>query len=959
MISFMYYRVKNNLTLYALLLVGAIIASTVFSSIPIYTNSVLHRVLMEGIEQEYSQTGIHPGTYTYRLSSNRLKYNTVLDEMGNRITIDGDTSLKLPILSYQALAKSNNLRIEKRPGEINAMTCRLATLSDLNEHVEMVSGTSFSELGMDNGVVEVMVTRDAMIDLNLILDTTYSLEKNKQDILEIKVIGVFDPRVESYYWQNNIYEDLGSSIIVHPDVFDELILNNGEIDIDSAMVRRVYDYEAINNHDVATIIDQHNQEITWARDKSEYMFVEFSVIPTLESYLSDLTFIKRLFWILTIPIVIITGLYTWMISTLIIQNDQNEIALLKSRGSSGMQIFMMYGIQSLIMALIASIIGPFLGKQLCLVIGASNGFLAFVNRESVEVIVDAEAFLYGALAAGIFFIAVMIPTYFAGRLSIVQYKRKKNKVKGRSFYEVIFLDIILLGVSLYGFYDQMSNKELLSEAGGSGNLVNPMMFILSTTFLLGINLLVIRLYPYLLRGIFALGKKIWNPVIYYSLISAGRPEPTSKFIMLFIMLALSFGILNASQARTINQNEIDSLYYHNGADIVVKPYDDPNLVPRNFIDLTAQYMAAEDDGIEHIIVDSVPYSDYVTLEGVEAATKVFSYDRAIVSKSGRDLENTRILAIEPKGFVDVGWYREDMLPDYRNVYMNALISVPNSAFLSTNLHEDYGFEAGDEIIVQWDQSLKGGDEGYISLVVRGFIDTFSTYNPYIEPEINLYKEETFTLSSNEITKTGFVLFNYHYLEDQLPPQNFDIWLKKAEGVSDHEIQQQLSVNNLETDRVTYTNQQVISAKNDPTIQGINGILTMSFLIILLITCIGYLIFWIMNIRNRALKFGIFRAIGMSASQVYMILVIEQVLMTGVAVVFGLLTGIYASKLFIPMLQMVSEIEKKVPKFIVIILRSDIEKITVISSAMLLLGLTILIITVRKWKVDQILKLGED
>lgn len=956
MTSFIYYRIKNNLILYILLLVGAIIASSVFSSIPIYTNSILHKVLLEGIEQQYQETQIHPGTYTYRLNSSRSHTSDILVQMRAQ---NKASTIDLSVLSYQELVKSNNVRIEKRPGEINSMTCRLATLSDLSAHAQVISGRHFSNTGLDGDLVEVMVSKNALIDLNLILNTEYALQKNQQDILNIIVIGAFEPMEEAYYWQENVYEDLGASMIVHPDVFHQFIEEDNQVSIDSALLRVVYDYNELSNEDVEPIIANYNQEVLWAQNTSDYLFVDWPVTKTLETFQVNLSFIKRLFWILTIPIILVTVLYTWMISTIIAKNDANEIALLKSRGGATRQIFSIYGLQTIGMAVIAFIVGPFIGRQICLIIGASNGFLTFVNRNAVEVTIDSEAIAYSAIASAMFVIAVMIPTYLSCRLSIVQYKTKKNKVVNKSFYERIYLDVILLAVSIYGFYDQFNNQTLLSEAGADGDIVNPMIFILSSLFLLGINLLFIRLYPYLLKAIFALGKKIWNPVLYYSLINASRPEGTSKFIMLFIMMALSFGILSASQARTINQNEIDYMYYHNGADIVVKPYDDPNLVPRNFIDLTAQYLASGQDGIEHIVVDSVPYKDYQTLAGIESSTKVFSYDRATISKRGKDLDNTKILAIEPKGFVETGWYRDDMLPDYRNTYMNALLSVPNSAFLSSNLRDDYGFKAGDEITVEWDQSLKGGDEGSVSLIVRGFIETFSTYNPYIQPEINLYNEDEFNLVSSEISKVGFVLFNYHYLEDQLPPQNFDIWMKKSEGVTDNDIQAALLANDLEVDRVIYTNQQVIDAKNEPRLQGINGILTMGFLIILLITYIGYLIFWVMNIRSRALKFGIFRAIGMSSNQVYLVLLIEQVLMTGVAVLLGILSGILASRLFIPMLQVVSKLEKKVPQFIVIILKSDIEKITMISSFMLLTGLGVIVFIVRKWKVDQILKLGED
>ena len=44
-------------------------------------------------------------------------------------------------------------------------------------------------------------------------------------------------------------------------------------------------------------------------------------------------------------------------------------------------------------------------------------------------------------------------------------------------------------------------------------------------------------------------------------------------------------------------------------------------------------------------------------------------------------------------------------------------------------------------------------------------------------------------------------------------------------------------------------------KNDPVLQGTNGILTVGFIVVLLLCTVGFLIYWILSIQSRALLFA--------------------------------------------------------------------------------------------------------
>ena len=91
--------------------------------------------------------------------------------------------------------------------------------------------------------------------------------------------------------------------------------------------------------------------------------VDISVpaIPVLERYYNREQQLKTTLWVVQVPILVMLGFYLFMVSRLIIEQEQNEIAVLKSRGASSSQVFFGYLVEGLVLGLIALLIGPPLG----------------------------------------------------------------------------------------------------------------------------------------------------------------------------------------------------------------------------------------------------------------------------------------------------------------------------------------------------------------------------------------------------------------------------------------------------------------------------------------------------------------------------------------------------------------------------------------------------------------------
>jgi putative ABC transport system permease protein len=180
-----------------------------------------------------------------------------------------------------------------------------------------------------------------------------------------------------------------------------------------------------------------------------------------------------------------------------------------------------------------------------------------------------------------------------------------------------------------------------------------------------------------------------------------------------------------------------------------------------------------------------------------------------------------------------------------------------------------------------------------------------------------------------------------------------------EGATSEALYESIEKARLPIEQVKDSSQMLIAEKTDPSLQGMNGALTLSFVIIMLMTIIGFLIYWILSIRSRTLQFGILRAMGISFKEIIGILGYEQILVSGVSIACAFIIGGVVSDLFVPLFQFMYAVDDQIPPFRVAAMQADYIKMYVIIALMLIGGFAILGALIRKININKALKLGED
>lgn len=971
MFTLLFRKMKNTKWMVICLLIGFVMASAMMSTIPLYMNASLQRMLVKDMQSYQIENGEYPGVYsaTYSLDLNlgSEDQKAMIRDMTDAFEENYD-SLGISYLNNKKTVTDSYLIVA---GAVSTGTSvsrvNVTGMSDIKDNIEITQGEMFSS-GINDGVMEVILTDESLRSTGLTVGETYEISNafKPENTLKIRVTGAFNVKKGSdSYWSEGLDDAYVSTAFADYDTVIGEGIDSGVINVVSMSERYAIDYPNIEMTSLDSVLSKLKEQDKVYSENN--VVLDVPAISIFEEYADRSETLQLLLWLVQIPVMLMIVFYLFMVSQLNVEQEKNEIAVFKSRGASSAQILLIYALESLVLGIATAIIGPFIGYGLCHILGASNGFLEFVNRTALPIKFTIDAFLYSFLAVGVFFVTTMLPIVPATRTTIVAHKASKAKKAKRPIWDKAFLDIILIVGSVGWLYYYNKTQENLAAEGmtNASATVNPLLFIASTAFILGAALLVVRIYPFVVRFIYKVGKRVWSPAQYISLNNIGRSSSgRERFIMAFLMLTVALGLFFANTARALNRNAEQTANYMVGCDAVItETWESEKDSSSSQSDSEEE---VEDDSASAVTYIEPIFERFEKLDGVKSATAVYknnsvnikSSRKVTVKASSEDTEderrrgfdgeaekttdtlsNVRLMTVNPSEFANICWFKDELLPVHINAYLNALSECNYGVILSSSFRDNYGYELGDNIEVAW------GSNDYFGATVIAFVD----YWPSIDP----------TEQNDNGTYIDFAVMNFNYVQVQTPIEPYEVWIDLNDDAKVADFYASIEDAGIKATKLEVASQNVISEKNEPMLQGLNGALTLGFIIIMIMCIIGFLIYWILSIKSRTLQFGILRAMGMSYKEIIAMIIYEQLLVSGVAVICSIVIGGIASDLFVPLFRSMFTAQSKMLPFTVTALRSDYIKIYILILLMLGVGFAVLGRIISKIKISQALKLGED
>ena len=762
------------------------------------------------------------------------------------------------------------------------------------------------------------------------------------------------------YWAKTL-SDMGDVIFVSQDVFDEMMQYYSEDNI-SYSDFLMLDYTQINTEN-ASLYDGYMEQF-----KDADKLYNDNIRDTLERFFTQQKTIKLMLWALELPCLVLLILFIRMISVQILSLEQNDILVLRSRGATKLQVFILYLQQSGIIAFAGCVLGIVLGYIMCRAAASTDGFLRFTAKDISTYKFVWQMLVYAVAAAVIMVLFITVPVWKKSKDAISERSRERISKK-KPLWEKCFIDVILLALSAYLLYNYNKQKSTLAISVLENRSIDPVMILDNSLFIFAAALLCVRLTGLIILLVDRLFKKHFSPAMYASFLQLKRTRYNQGFLAVFLIMTVAGGIFDANMARTMNSNMEQRIVYNVGCDAI---YNED-------FRLRIQY---NKNGSVNWMYDEPDFGKYESLknEGIcDGVTRVLEDERVDISAGSGSVSDAYLMAINTKEFGETAKLQSGQNDDINDAhwfnYLNELAKEPDGVIISSNLAKDLGLKVGDSLNYSRyvpeavdDDQIYASENAKVCAIVKGF-PGYERYTYETDADKNVTEQEKY-----------LIVANYARVVEKFGMTPYSVWMNLSKGKTVDDIVGYLGGENSENSDSTADNltdtqsekvqseiyrnitsaQQLIDEnKNSATVQITNGMFTLSFILSLIVCSVGFLLYWVMTLKQRELQFGIYRAMGMRMREVKAMLLNEQIFLSFLPLLAGAGIGITATAMFVRLISIIYLPQKHNIGVNVYIYPSDMLELTGVLFVAVAVCYVVISRLLKSMKIAQALRLGED
>ena len=347
----------------------------------------------------------------------------------------------------------------------------------------------------------------------------------------------------------------------------------------------------------------------------------------LEDYEEQLLLARIPLFLMVFLVAGILAYYLTITAGMVIRARSAEIAMLKSRGATTLQIGILTLVEGLLLAGPALAAGVLLSPLLARILG---GLVFDAAWTGAPVSLSWTAVGLGAAGALLAVIVLSLATLAAARKGIVEFRQAGARPARTPFVHRYYLDLLALAVIALLWWQISSRGTALTRSLGSRELEVDFTLLLGPALgLIALGLLVMRLFP-LAAG---LSSRLVGPFgpgwLVQGLRRIARDPIAPGSLVALLMLATALGVVGSAFSATLTRSQDDRIRYAVGADIRIT-HDGAR---RNRAGIGAS--------------EQIPQSAEVMRTEGSLLTEAFGSQRVSV------------LAVEAERFTAAAWWRPD------------------------------------------------------------------------------------------------------------------------------------------------------------------------------------------------------------------------------------------------------------------------------------------------------------
>lgn len=936
-------RIWNHRLLMLCLLIGLITAVGTLSSIPLYADAAQNRIL----QGELTETGTYrpPFAFMWRYvgSWNGSLNQDAYQPVDSYLKEQAANIIGLPIEQTVRHVSSDKMRLFAGQGSgFNEneplIWSSVAFITGMEAQVTLLEGT-FPSSDAQNAATEVAVSQSLAEQLGIQVGEQYTLLTDKQKQINVTVSGIWiatDPTAAFWFYPP---ESLNELLITSEGQFWQQVAAQLELPVGTAVWYLILDGRSVRPSNVAALLQ--NTQMVDARVNAlrNGITLEASPVETLQSYTQFAGLLIFTLTLFSIPIIGLVFCFVVLIAGMVVRRDQSEIAIMRSRGVTRQQIFVIYLLQGVLLGLVGLGVGLLLGKWIAQMMGRTQSFLdanLFAQfGQDLVTIISPTTLLYAAFAVLLTLLALLLPALRSSKETIVSLREQQARDVSSPVWQRYFLDMLLLIPLAYGWYQLGRQNRVAMLNNSSDPFSNPLLFLIPILFCLSLGLVALRFVPLILRGLAGMATLLSSTTLLITLRQLSRATAQYTGPLLLLTFTLSLATFTSSMAMTLDDHLDNQVYYETGADLNLQELGQNTKRPSRpqLGNQQSQQQQQENNNDEPRWL-FLPVSEYLEVDGVKAAARVGDY-KATANISDSQ-QAGRILGIDRLDFAKVAFFRRDFAGNESlGGVLNRLAVGRDHILVSRRFMQQNGLHVGDLVSLTVEAS---GKFATIDFIIAAPLDYFPT----------LYPQDG-----------AFFVAHLDYLHEQLGGQfPYNVWLAKQNDVSSAEIVQGVRALGLNVVSATDAQEKIEDERARPERQGLFGLLSVGFTAAAILTVLGFLVFAVVSFKRRFIQLGMLRAIGLSMSQMAIYLAGEQIVLILAGMGLGTALGLGASYLFIPYFQIGQSAKTLVPPFVVQIAWEQISIIYVVFGGIFLIAVAILILLLMRMKVFEAIKLGE-
>jgi len=934
-------RQRSYLGLVLALAAGFVVAVAIVVSIPLYADAVGYRALRTELQPDTEGAIRPPFAFMFsHIDSNATPLPSAAFRAADAYFSDGAArDLGMPAEIIVRYTNSDKLQLTlptpDEAADAEPLWINLAFASDIAGKVEMEEGELPQPAGRE-GPVDVMIhsrlAEMTGLQVGETLEVVSAGAGGSPFQLPVRIAGVWraqNPNEPYWFIRPESLEDV---LLVPEQTFAGRVVPQGTSARAQTLWYLVLDGNGVRNADVPELIGRISATVRQADRLVPGVQLPVSPRQGMERQYERVRLLTVSLVVFSLPILGLIGYFIVMVAGMVVQRQQNEIAVLRSRGASRGEVLGIYLLEGIILGAATLVTGIFLGQYAATLMGWTRSFLLFTPRTDVVVSVSEEGIRSGIWVVALTIAASVLPAFGAAGHTIISYKQERARAISRPFWQRSYLDLLLLVPAFYG-YQQLRTRGTISilgqETTGGDPFANPLLVLAPALCQFALALVSLRLFPLVMSAVAALIGRLPGIAALLALRYLTRSPRAYSGPVLLLILTLSLATFTASMAKTLDTHLVDQVHYDVGAEMRVADLGQDTQAPAT-PGSPPPPPRQPGDAPRWLFL---PVTEYLKLPGVVAATRVTrSTGQASVAEAS---SAATVLGVDRMDFPAVGHWRDDYAGASLGTLMNALGSNPASILASQGFLSENGLNIGDRVSIEL-RDL--GAPVVVPFVIAGAVDYF----PSVYPEDG-----------------AFFVANADYLfEQEGDVFPYEVWLDVTSGTTPDQIRAGITSLNLPSIISEDAPETIMTAQNRPERQGLYGLLSVGFLASALLTGLGFLFYSLVSFQRRFIELGMLRAIGLSVRQMAVLLLCEQILIIGIGIFTGTLIGVGVSRIFIPFLQVREGEHAQTPPFIVHIAWEQVQLIYLIFAVLLGLALAAVVVLLLRMKIFQAVKLGE-